>query len=257
MIDDSYEEFPPTLIDMAVRDRRWAQGNIQHLQLLNSDGFHWVNRLQLLIGASAYMTSPAWLVLILTTIAQAFAGKSKLVEATTSARVLAMTVVLLFGPKLLGIIWAVSDTARREAFGGARAIISSTLAEIPLSMLSAPIIMLTQTMDLISIFRGQPSGWNPQNRDRDGLTIRAVLPRYRWHLVAGVALLALSPAVPVTALWLAPVTLGLLLSPWLASWTASNAAGEAATRHGLFQVPRTGIDQLPATEASALRAIAH
>ncbi|MET4595588.1 MULTISPECIES: glucans biosynthesis glucosyltransferase MdoH [unclassified Sphingomonas] len=257
MIDDSYEEFPPTLIDMAVRDRRWAQGNIQHLQLLNSDGFHWVNRLQLLIGASAYMTSPAWLVLILTTIAQAFAGESKLVEATTSARVLAMTVVLLFGPKLLGIIWAVSDTARREAFGGARAIISSTLAEIPLSMLSAPIIMLTQTMDLISIFRGQPSGWNPQNRDRDGLTIRAVLPRYRWHLVAGVALLALSPAVPVTALWLAPVTLGLLLSPWLASWTASNAAGEAATRHGLFQVPRTGIDQLPATEASALRAIAH
>ena len=53
----------------AVRDRRWAQGNIQHLKLLGSDGFHPVNRLQLAIGASAYMTSPAWLVLILATIA--------------------------------------------------------------------------------------------------------------------------------------------------------------------------------------------
>ena len=257
MIDDSYEEFPPTLIDMAVRDRRWAQGNIQHLKLLGSDGFHPVNRLQLAIGASAYMTSPAWLVLILTTIAQAFAGESKLVEATTSARVLALTVILLFGPKLLGIIWAVSDRSRRAAFGGARAIILSAIAEIPLSMLSAPVIMLTQTMDLISIFRGQPSGWSPQNRDRDGLSIADVVPRYRWHLAAGVALLLISPAVPITALWLAPVTLGLLLSPWLAKWSASNAAGSRADARGLFQVPASGIDQLPATEASALHAIAH
>ncbi|RZM09638.1 MAG: glucans biosynthesis glucosyltransferase MdoH [Sphingomonas sp.] len=257
MIDDSYEEFPPTLIDMAVRDRRWAQGNIQHLKLLGSDGFHPVNRLQLAIGASAYMTSPAWLVLILTTIAQAFAGESKLVEATTSARVLALTVILLFGPKLLGIIWAVSDRSRRAAFGGARAIILSAIAEIPLSMLSAPVIMLTQTMDLISIFRGQPSGWSPQNRDRDGLSIADVVPRYRWHLAAGVALLLISPAVPITALWLAPVTLGLLLSPWLAKWSASNAAGSRADARGLFQVPASGIDQLPSIEASALRAIAH
>jgi membrane glycosyltransferase len=257
MIDDSYEEFPPTLIDMAVRDRRWAQGNIQHLKLLGSDGFHPVNRLQLAIGASAYMTSPAWLVLILTTIAQAFAGESKLVEATTSARVLALTVILLFGPKLLGIIWAVSDRSRRAAFGGARAIILSAIAEIPLSMLSAPVIMLTQTMDLISIFRGQPSGWSPQNRDRDGLSIADVVPRYRWHLAAGVALLLISPAVPITALWLAPVTLGLLLSPWLAKWSASNAAGSRADARGLFQVPASGIDQLPATEASARHAIAH
>lgn len=256
MIDDSYEEYPPTLIDLAVRDRRWAQGNIQHLTLLTSDGFHWINRLQLLIGASAYMTSPAWLVLILTTIAQAFTGQSKLVEATTSAQVLVMTIVLLFGPKLLGIVWAVSDPVQREGFGGARAIVTSAVAEMPLSILSAPVIMLTQTMDLISIFRGQPSGWNPQNRDRDGLSTADVLPRYRWHLVAGVALLALSPLVPITALWLAPVTLGLLLAPLIAKWTASNAAGAAAARRGLFQVPGVAIDRLPAAEAKALKAIA-
>ena len=74
---------------------------------------------------------------------------------------------------------------------------------------------------------------------------------------AGVALLLISPAVPITALWLAPVTLGLLLSPWLAKWSASNAAGSRADARGLFQVPASGIDQLSATEASALRAIAH
>src|SRR3546814_19675464 len=56
----SHEEFPPTLTDLAVRDRRWCQGNLQHLRLLRGSGFHWVNRLQLLMGASAYLTSPLW-----------------------------------------------------------------------------------------------------------------------------------------------------------------------------------------------------
>src|SRR3546814_17816508 len=40
----SHEEFPPTLTDLAVRDRRWCQGNLQHLRLLRGSGFHWVNR---------------------------------------------------------------------------------------------------------------------------------------------------------------------------------------------------------------------
>src|SRR3546814_742544 len=61
----SHEEFPPTLTDLAVRDRRWCQGNLQHLRLLRGSGFHWVNRLQQLMGASAYMTSPLWLILVL------------------------------------------------------------------------------------------------------------------------------------------------------------------------------------------------
>src|SRR3546814_5767151 len=61
----SHEEFPPTLTDLAVRDRRWCPGNLQHLRLLRGSGFHWVNRLQLLMGASAYLTSPLWLILVL------------------------------------------------------------------------------------------------------------------------------------------------------------------------------------------------
>jgi membrane glycosyltransferase len=53
LIDGSYEEYPPTVIDHAIRDRRWAQGNLQHLRLLDATGFHWTSRLHLLIGASA------------------------------------------------------------------------------------------------------------------------------------------------------------------------------------------------------------
>ncbi|WP_380785232.1 glucans biosynthesis glucosyltransferase MdoH [Sphingomonas sp. R86521] len=245
MIEDSHEEYPPTLIDQAVRDRRWAQGNIQHLRLLDSAGFHWISRLQLLIGASAYITSPAWLVLIATTIAQALAGQTTLVgsggNSAVSLQVFGITLVLLFGPKLLSVIWALSNPACRAAFGGRRAILRSVAFDIPLSMLVAPVTALTQTIDLINIVRGRPSGWAPQNRNRDGLSWADAFPRYRWHMALGFAFLLLSPFAPITALWLIPVTLGLLLAPVLAIWTASSARGQAMADSGYFQVPGSPI----------------
>jgi membrane glycosyltransferase len=38
MIGGSYEEYPPTIVDHALRDRRWMQGNLQHLRLLGASG---------------------------------------------------------------------------------------------------------------------------------------------------------------------------------------------------------------------------
>ncbi|HYA74016.1 MAG TPA: glucans biosynthesis glucosyltransferase MdoH, partial [Roseiarcus sp.] len=35
----SFEESPPSLIDLAARDRRWCQGNLQHIRVLPSKGF--------------------------------------------------------------------------------------------------------------------------------------------------------------------------------------------------------------------------
>src|SRR3546814_19206881 len=62
--EGSYEEYPPTPIDFAIRDRRWCQGNLQHLKLLASRRMHWVSRLHLLMGAFAYLSSPLWALLI-------------------------------------------------------------------------------------------------------------------------------------------------------------------------------------------------
>ncbi|WP_254518403.1 hypothetical protein, partial [Salmonella enterica] len=86
---------------------------------------------------------------------------------------------------------------------------------------------------------GKRSAWDPQSRQRDGLAMRDILPRYRWHLGLGVVLLLLSPLMPVTALWLLPVTIGLLLSPLAVQWTASARAGAWAARHAIFE-PRYG-----------------
>jgi membrane glycosyltransferase len=42
ILDDlpgSFEESPPTILDELKRDRRWCQGNLQHLRLICADGF--------------------------------------------------------------------------------------------------------------------------------------------------------------------------------------------------------------------------
>jgi len=57
----SYEESPPSLIDLSVRDRRWCQGNLQHAAVLTSRGLSWISRLHLLTGILSYVSSPLWL----------------------------------------------------------------------------------------------------------------------------------------------------------------------------------------------------
>jgi membrane glycosyltransferase len=57
----SFEETPPSLIDIAARDRRWCQGNLQHSAILPTQGLHWCSRPHLTRGILAYLTAPLWL----------------------------------------------------------------------------------------------------------------------------------------------------------------------------------------------------
>ncbi len=56
----SYEEIPPSLIDFAMRDRRWAQGNLQHSRVLFAHGLHWVSRVHMAMGIMAYVSALVW-----------------------------------------------------------------------------------------------------------------------------------------------------------------------------------------------------
>ncbi len=64
-LPDSHEETPPSLADFMVRERRWAQGNLQHLALVTAPGLHWVSRIQFMMGAMAYLASPLWLLSVM------------------------------------------------------------------------------------------------------------------------------------------------------------------------------------------------
>src|SRR3546814_2447356 len=115
--EGSYEEYPPTPIDFAVRDRRWCQGNLQHLKLLGARRMHWVSRLHLLMGASAYLTSPLWALLIGISLVQASLatvdGGLTAPFSAMSGWLLLLTTALLLGPKLMSLFWTMIDAGRR------------------------------------------------------------------------------------------------------------------------------------------------
>ena len=87
------------------------------------------------------------------------------------------------------------------------------------------------------------------------IAVRAILPAMRDHILLGLAFAATVWLDPVTALWLSPITLGLLTAPWLVSLTSREDLGEAAARRGLFRVPartmRVGRAEVPDPAAEA------
>ena len=64
-IGGSYEAPPPTIHDHLKRDRRWCQGNLQHLGVVFAQGLRLPSRLHLLLGIMSYLSSPLWLLLLI------------------------------------------------------------------------------------------------------------------------------------------------------------------------------------------------
>ena len=230
----SYEESPPTLVDHAIRDRRWCQGNLQHLRLLDASGLHWISRLQLLMGASSYLTSPLWLLLLSVGAVESLRVGGPIASTETPTWLIAVTVMLLFGTKLLALIWALFDRPLVRSLGGWRGILLGMLAEIPLSILVAPIMMASQCRSIIEILSGRQSGWRPQRRDTDGLTIAEAFEFYTPHVLLGLPFWLMTMGDLGTGIWQLPVTIGLLGSPFIAAWTSRADWGARLARYGLF-----------------------
>src|SRR3546814_4041505 len=86
--------------------------------------------------------------------------------------------------------------------------------------------MLTQTMAIIDIIRGRPSGWSTQRREADGTTIRDAVFAYRWHVAMGVLCLAPVMTGATIDFWMLPIIAGLLLAPVTATLTSRRDLGD-------------------------------
>ena len=248
----SYEECPSSLTDLAVRDRRWCQGNLQHVAVLPSRGLHPISRLHLLTGIGSYITAPLWLLFLLCGILIAVqarfvppnyfpAGRSLFPQWPVIDPVRAMwmfvgTMALLLIPKLLGAF--AMKRADRRGCGGTSRLLTSLVLESVLAGLMAPVVMLTQSLHVVSILAGRDSGWNAQRRDDGSVPFRVTAVRYRWHTALGLVLAGTAWAVSSSlALWMAPVVLGLALAIPLAAVTARRSTGLAWRRLGLLRIP--------------------
>ncbi|HEX3847556.1 MAG TPA: glucans biosynthesis glucosyltransferase MdoH [Steroidobacteraceae bacterium] len=250
----SWEEAPPSLIDVAVRDRRWAQGNLQHLKVIGSTGLRLTSRLHLAIGIMSYLSSPMWLVML--GIGFALAIQSHLIRPEYFSRdfqlfptwprfdgELMMTLfwfsmVILLIPKMLGLISALGNKRIRRGGGGLIGVAASVLLEVLLSALYAPILMMVQSRHVFEICLGRDSGWKPQRRDGGETTWSDA-----WHYHARHTLLASMTGVivwflsPPLLAWLSPALLGLLLAVPLSRASGSEPLGRLLSRLALLRTP--------------------
>jgi membrane glycosyltransferase len=199
-IEGSYEECPPTLIDVAARDRRWAQGNIQQIQVLIAKGFDWINRAHIVAGLAGYLSGALWLSLIITGVLIALQAKFFPAAIDAGAipspveddpwraiRLLALTGIVLLSPKWLAVIaWAAGKLPGWDKHP--RFLVQIT-ADALMTALVAPIMMVNHAGSIIATLSGRDAGWRPQVRDREDFAWSDLMRHYRPHMIVGFGLL--------------------------------------------------------------------
>lgn len=264
----SYEECPPSITDYAVRDRRWCQGNLQHLGVLPARGLHWVSRLHLLTGIGSYVTSPLWLLfltigMLISLQAQFvrpeyFTGRSLFPQwpaqdPIRAAWVFAGTMAILLIPKFLGYLALLVRPQERRACDGALRAFASVLLEIVVSGLMAPIMMLLQSRAVLEVLMGRDAGWSAQRRDDGSLPRSELLKRYGWPTLFGLCLGGGAYAISVPLfLWMMPVLAGLVLAIPIVALTSDPALGAAVRARGLLQTPEEHAPPAVLARANAL-----
>ena len=255
-IEGSYEEGPPTLIDSAKRDRRWAQGNMQHSWLLSAKGFRPVNRFHLFMGVMAYVSSPLWLLFLILSTIHIFnlvlyphAGPVRfeaytsvfgyMLEVPEALTLFTLTMLLLFLPKIISVMLTLQNKAAAESFGGRGPVVISAVLEMIISALLAPVNMLFNSKFVLFILLGQGVTWVTQNRGSDDDTDwREAILTHAPHMAFGIVWGASSYVLlPSFFWWLSPVLAGLVLSIPVSILLSKMSLGRQASRLGIFMTP--------------------
>lgn len=193
----SAEEAPQTVDAFNARDRRWCQGNLQHLRLLTEPGLDPVSRLHLAMGVLSYLVAPIWLLLV----ALVALGDVPVAGAVP----LAIAAVVLLVPKLCALAewWGKARTCRRRSV-----VLRASFSELVTSSIIAPLLMLRQAGAVMAVCLGRDCGWKSEKArrlvPRPGLVEAAV----GWGFV-GTAILVSGTA----SFWIVPVALPLCFAP--------------------------------------------
>jgi membrane glycosyltransferase len=270
-LEGSYEESPPSLIDLSARDRRWCQGNLQHARVIGARGLKLPTRQHLATGIMSYLASPFWLFQLIVGIAlvlqttyirpEYFARDFRLFpvwprfDPERALALFAVTMGILLAPKAFGLLLMLLSREGRRACGGAVRLVLSSVIEIVLSALLAPILMLIQSGSVFQILLGRDTGWQPQRRDDGSIPFRDIVRRHRWHTLLG--LVAGGSAFMIATslfLWMSPTIVGLLLAIPLSWLSGQLAVGLALKKVGLLRTPEEFRPPAIALRANELQA---
>jgi membrane glycosyltransferase len=265
-IEGTYEEAPPTLVDHLIRDRRWCQGNLQHMWLIFARKLPFSVRMHLFMGIMAYLGSPLWFLFLSlgTWVAwdryssdlsslpfESYAARWFHVTGIQQSLILTgMIFALLFLPKILAVIGAILTPSIRRSFGGGLRILFGAIFETILSMLLAPCIMVAHTLMVLSIIGGRAVGWGNQNRETDGTAWGDAFRFHAPQTLLGLAWTAVAVSIgyysktPASftskyafVLWMAPILLGLLFAAPVSVFTSRTRYGRALLRRKFLATP--------------------
>lgn len=249
----SYEETPPSLLDELKRDRRWCQGNLQHMRLLFADGLFPAHRALFMNGIMSYASALIWFVFLgLSTVeaiqivmtppdyfpsGQSLFPRWPVWHPAWALMLTGVTAAILFLPKILCIVLVIWR-GRTQAFGGIFRLILSVLSEIVVSTLFAPIRALFHSKFVIYTLLGQNVAWGGQNRGEDEISWGDALRYHGGGTVFasfwGLAVFYLNPGY---FWWLTPIVGALVFAVPSSVLAARSSVGLWAARRGLFLTP--------------------
>lgn len=253
-IEGTYEEAPPTLVDHLKRDRRWCQGNLQHMWLIFARKLPLTVRIHLFMGIMAYLGSPLWFLFLImgTWLAwdfkmsdlsslpfEGFAGRWLDITGQQQGLILTGAVfTLLFLPKILAVLGALFVPRVRKSFGGVIPLLAGVSLETVISILLAPCAMMAHSLMVAGIISGRAVGWGNQSRETDGTAWWDACRFHAVPTVAGIGWSVLAWQIGKDfAIWMAPILLGLALCIPVSVWTSRARYGRALARRRILATP--------------------
>ena len=239
-LGESYEALPANMVDFAQRERRWCQGNLQHLGVLPTRGLRPVGRYHLALGVLNYLSGPLLVAFVALMMVDPLLGgrfAKHLLDQPGWARTgfIALGFFLLYASKFCSLGAALLDDATAALFGGRVRMLISAALEQAAVMVTAPVLLVFYTRFIVMMLLGRTVRWDAQPRDDRGVSWAEALNRMRVPCLVGLVWLVASSALGGTTWrWSTTLVPGLLLAVPFAVCTSYRTLGMAAQRMGLF-----------------------
>jgi len=259
-LDGSFEETPHNLIEFAMRDRRWLQGELQHIWILLSKGIPFINKFHIFIGIMSYFSSFLWFIfLILSSIAvyQAHVEGLSLIVVGSFADfinisigqefflIFVIIVTILLLPKFLSYLrYFIFYRSEFLKYGGMKKSFQSILFEIVFSAMTAPILMLFHSKFVFYTLLGKGITWSTQKRNAEhGITIQTAISMHGMQTIIGL-IWAVAAYYCSSAFfwWFTPISVSLLLSIPFSIIISKKSTGKYLFSHGIFLTPPETVD---------------
>jgi len=253
-LEGSYEELPPSLFEELERDRRWCQGNIQHLRLMFMKRITFGHRILFLNGNLFYFSSFLWLLLLCLMTVHAVADFFHTVVYFSSERtlfphwpvhyrelsmdLLMVTAAFLLLPKILSVFLIMLSPERSARFGGLMRLSVSVVLETVFSTLLAPLRMIFHAWYVVLNLLGQKLVWKSQSRHSKKTSFAQAFGAYWPGMVGAMVWGGIAYAVNKTLFWwVSAIVLPLLFAVPISVFCSYPSLGLFFRNCGLFLTP--------------------